>query len=91
MGQTGCRKQQDSCCNVKCSVYGTNLCCCNHSSSPCRIYNLEECNGSYTKYEYDMNILNDLLKFIRDKFHVDRYVDADGFMQVSDEPLPWED
>lgn len=48
-------------------------------------------NGSYTKYEYDMNILNDLLKFIRDKFHVDRYVDADGFMQVSDEPLPWED
>lgn len=44
--------------------------------------------GGYTEYVYDPSILTDLIIQISKLFHLN-YVDADGFIQVDDTPLPF--
>ena len=49
---------------------------------------LEHSQGGFIEYEYDLNILNKLLAKISDLFYIS-YTDANGFMNIVDEELPF--
>ena len=46
-------------------------------------------SGGYTEYQYELDILNQLLDHMKDTFHI-QYTDAFGFIHGIDEPLPFD-
>lgn len=50
---------------------------------------MEHLQGGFIEYEYNLDILNDLLGKISDLFYVS-YTDANGFMNCVDEELPFD-